>query len=179
MKRTSDSLLDDDVDDVEEEGDEKEGERKSQSAFGVLLEESVRPRLVTFVPELDHLLGGGIPTSCITELCLLFFFFLHLFISFFNGWFPTTNRWSPRNRQDTALSSTLCKQSHAICSWWTWRWCSFHWFVLFSTWSHTHMETSQRAYDAQTQKDHFHGQGMKKWWKQQFHTHRRVHQRCC
>lgn len=43
----------------------------------------------------------------------------------------------------------------------------------------THMETSQRAYDAQTQKDHFHGQGMKKWWKQQFHTHRRVHQRCC
>lgn len=88
MKRTSDSLLDDDVDDVEEEDDEKEGERKSQSAFAVLLEESVRPRLVTFVPELDHLLGGGVPTSCITELCLWFFL---LFISFLQ-WMVSNNK---------------------------------------------------------------------------------------
>lgn len=111
MKRTSDSLLDDDVDDVEEEDDEKEGERKSQSAFGVLLEESVRPRLVTFVPELDHLLGGGIPTSCITELCLWFFsFFIFSFHSSMDGFQQQTDGVPGIGK--TQLCLQLCANSH-------------------------------------------------------------------
>ena len=41
-----------------------------KSAFAVLLDESRSSKLVTFIRELDDALGGGIPTSCITELCV-------------------------------------------------------------------------------------------------------------
>ena len=67
MKRTSDSAV---VDIEDDDSEDEEPKVKCQSAFAVLLEEGVRPRLVTFVPELDRLLGGGVPTSAITELCL-------------------------------------------------------------------------------------------------------------
>ena len=86
MKRRSDSLVDID-DDGEEEDEVEEDEKKDikvkvQSAFAVILDEGVRPRLVTFVPELDRLLGGGVPTSSITELCLwLFCFFFFCFVA--------------------------------------------------------------------------------------------------
>ncbi len=41
-----------------------------KSAFAALLEETSSAKLVTFIPELDRVLGGGIPSSRITELCL-------------------------------------------------------------------------------------------------------------
>lgn len=86
-------MTDIDGDDDEDEGcgddEDSEEEKKGvkiKSAFAVLLDEGVRPRLVTFVPELDRLLGGGVPTSSITELCLCPFPLLFFFLVWLNGW---------------------------------------------------------------------------------------------